>query len=188
MDERELKDCLLYERNMYSEYMFPCFSRKILSRIKYEPVRMIWRWQEISRKSDYYNLCRKKSSNPWYKLMYLLTISLRNRYAAVLGLDMSTINIGKGLLIYHANNVVNSYARIGEGLHLHGFNVIGNRGPDDPEGCPVIGNNVMFGAGAKAIGRIRIASNVKIAAGAIVVKDVLEEGCTVAGIPAKIVR
>ena len=46
----------------------------------------------------------------------------------------------------------------------------------------------MLGVGAKVIGAVRVANNVKIAAGAVVVKNILEEGCTVAGIPAKIVK
>ena len=112
----------------------------------------------------------------------------RNKIALKLGLELSTGNIGCGLLIYHQNIVINSNAVIGKNLYLHGSNVIGNIGPEDPYGSPVIGDNVMFGAGAKALGRIQIANNVKIAAGAVVVKDVLEEGCTVAGIPAKIVK
>ena len=149
---------------------------------------MIWRWQRMSRITDYYDFLRKKKRNPWYKIRYFLCICIRNRFAEQLGLDLCTANIGKGLLIYHSNNVVNSFAHIGENLRLHGGNVIGNSGPNDPEGCPLIGNNVMFGANAMAIGRIRIADGVKIAAGAVVVKDVLESGCTVAGVPAKIVR
>ena len=45
----------------------------------------------------------------------------------------------------------------------------------------------MIGAGAKVLGPITIGKNAKIAAGAVVVKDV-EPNCTVVGVPGEIVR
>lgn len=45
-------------------------------------------------------------------------------------------------------------------------------------GAPVIGDNVLIGAGAKIIGGIRIGNNVRIGAGCVVVKDV-PDGMTV---------
>lgn len=50
---------------------------------------------------------------------------------------------------------------------------------------PVIGNNVMMGAGAKVIGNVTIADNIKIAAGAVVVNSFKEPGITIGGIPAR---
>lgn len=46
--------------------------------------------------------------------------------------------------------------------------------------APVIGNNVMIGAGAKIIGKCIIGDNVKIGANAVVTKDV-QSGATVIG-------
>lgn len=155
--------------------------------VKHEPIHRIKRWQRYARLTDYYREMILESSNIFYKFLYLLYIRKRNKLAESLGLEIETKNIGKGLFIYHYNNVINGSSSIGENLHLHGGNVIGNAGPHDDR-CPIIGDNVMLGAGAKVIGAVRIADNVKIAAGAVVVKDVLEVGCTVAGIPARIVR
>ena len=45
-------------------------------------------------------------------------------------------------------------------------------------GAPVIGDNVLIGAGAKIIGGVRIGSNVRIGAGCVVAKDV-PDGATV---------
>lgn len=39
-------------------------------------------------------------------------------------------------------------------------------------GAPVIGDNVLIGAGAKIIGGIRIGNNVRIAAGCVVMEDI----------------
>ena len=52
----------------------------------------------------------------------------------------------------------------------------------------MVGDNVEFGVGSSVIGGIRIANNVKIGAGAVVTKDILEEGVTVIGIPAHIMN
>lgn len=45
-------------------------------------------------------------------------------------------------------------------------------------GAPVIGNNVLIGAGAKIIGNIRVGNNVKIGANCVVHCDV-PDNCTV---------
>lgn len=45
----------------------------------------------------------------------------------------------------------------------------------------------MVGAGAKILGPITIVNNVKIGAGAIVLKECLEENVTLVGVPAKVV-
>ena len=44
-----------------------------------------------------------------------------------------------------------------------------------------------IGQGAQILGGIRIADGVRIGAGAVVVKDILEPGVTVVGVPGKIV-
>lgn len=51
--------------------------------------------------------------------------------------------------------------------------------------CLVIGDNVEFGYNCGVFGNVRIASNVAIGAGCIVVKDILKEGSKWAGVPAK---
>ena len=141
-------------------------------------------WQMLSRKTDYYYHKSHSSSNIIAKVKYLYYICRRNRMGEKLGLEIDTRNIGKGLIVYHYNNVINVSATIGENLHLHGCNVIGNAGNGDLR-CPIIGNNVMMGAGAKVIGNVTIADNIKIAAGAVVVNSFTEPGITIGGVPAR---
>ena len=51
-----------------------------------------------------------------------------------------------------------------------------------------VGDNVFIATGVKIIGDVIISDNVAIAANAVVVHDVIcEKGCTVGGIPAKII-
>lgn len=95
--------------------------------------------------------------------------------------------LGAGVVIYHINGIVfNGYSHIGTNCKLHGNNCIGNS--RDVKDCPIIGNNVRLGVGAKVIGKVYIADDVTIAAGAVVTKSCFERGVTLAGIPARIIN
>ena len=114
----------------------------------------------------------------WYK-------ARKNRLGAKLGFIISAGCFGDGLKLEHFGSViVNPKARIGKNCIIHGNCCIGSDGgyPDD---SPVIGDNVDIGQFAQILGGIRIADNVRIGAGAVVVKDVLTPGVTVVGVPAK---
>lgn len=111
----------------------------------------------------------------------------KNRLGSRLGFVISAGCFGEDLRIEHYGSIiVNPKARIGRGCVIHGNCCIGSDGgyPDD---SPVIGDNVDIGQNAQIIGGIRIADNVRIGAGAVVVKDILQAGVTVVGVPAKIV-
>jgi serine O-acetyltransferase len=93
-------------------------------------------------------------------------------------------NIGPGLIISHANGVVvNSHAKIGSHLIIQHQVTIGQSNL----GIPTVGDYVYCGCGCKILGKITVGDNVKIGANAVVTKDV-PSMCTVAGIPAKIIR
>lgn len=186
LDKKTLRETILYEKKLYSEYMFPTQARFLLSRLKREPARMIYDYLVISRKTDFYYNQVQHKGGLLNKLFYLFFISKRNRYGEKLGLEIDTRNIGKGLFIYHYNNVINSSSVIGENCHLHGDNCIGNNGKTNE--CPVLGNNVSLGVGAKIIGGVKIANGVTIAAGAVVVNSFLEEGAVIGGVPAKLIK
>ena len=81
--------------------------------------------------------------------------------------------------------IVSPYAKIGANAYIYHQVTIG----DDGKGylnVPSIGDNVIIGAGAKVIGKIKIGNNVKIGSGAIVVEDV-PDGATVVGPRARII-
>ena len=186
--KQALRECIQFEQKWYENYMFKTPRRKFMAKIKSESFYQIMNWQRISRMTDYYHyIINNESSSILSKILYIYYIRKRNILSARLGLEIGTENIGKGLVVYHYNNVVNGLSKIGENLHLHGGNVIGNAGPQDPR-CPTIGNNVMLGAGAKVIGNVYIADNIKIAAGAVVVNSFDTPGITIAGVPAKRVK
>lgn len=91
---------------------------------------------------------------------------------------------GPGLVILHSFGIViNSSVRAGRNLVLeHGVTIGAEKGQS-----PLLGDNVFIGAGAKIIGPVRIGSDVKIGANAVVTKD-LPDGATAVGIPARIIK
>lgn len=180
---KDLRSYLDYELQQYRKYMYPSRLSYIWGWLKAENTVQIMRWQRLSRLADYYDYtCHMK--NRLNIIPYLWFTWKKNRLSNRLGLEISTALIGKGLLVYHYNNVINGNVVIGNDFHIHGTVVIGNSGSQDLR-CPSIGNNVMIGAGAKVIGNVTIADNIKVAAGAVVVNSFLEPGITIAGIPAK---
>jgi len=64
---------------------------------------------------------------------------------------------------------------------------LGGTGKDIGKRHPTVESGVMIGAGAKVLGPITIGRNAKVAAGAVVVKDV-DPNCTVVGVPGEVVR
>lgn len=181
---QDLAKILQYEDEIYKLYMYPNMKDYFWGSIKSDNLVKIMKWQRIARITDYHDYQYHTTGSKWHLLMYLWYIRKRNRLGNKLGLEVSTELIGKGLTIYHFNNVVNSNAIIGENLHLHGCNVIGNAGASDLR-CPIIGNNVMMGAGAKVLGNVTIADDIKIGAGAVVVSSFTEPGITIGGVPAR---
>ena len=96
--------------------------------------------------------------------------------------------IGSGLFIDHGMGVViGETAEIGDNCTLYQGVTLGGTGKDSGKRHPTLGNNVLVGAGAKVLGPVNIGDGAKIAAGAVVLKDV-PENSTAVGIPAKIVR
>lgn len=186
ISKSQLKDCIEYEKKIYSQYMFKSKFRYFISRWKREPVRMILNFLILSRKTDYYLAKRTSQGGLFSNILYTYYIRRKNILGEKLGLEIQTTNTGKGLLIFHYNNVINGESIIGTNCHLHGNNCIGNDGKSSL--CPIIGDNVSIGVGAKIIGNIQIANNIKVAAGAVVVHSFFEEGITIGGIPAKKIK
>ena len=80
------------------------------------------------------------------------------------------------------NGVYDIYFRFIGGHFID--NCIGNKGPKSSP-CPIIGNNVEIGVGAKIIGGVTIADDIVIGAGAVVVDSFLEKGIIIGGVPAR---
>ena len=108
----------------------------------------------------------------------------KTRLRAITGIELQEGCTGAGLHIAHGKIVVQHEVTIGEHCKILSDVTIGINGRKDVYGVPTIGNNVFIGTGARIIGPIHIGNNVVIGANAVVIDDV-EDGVTVAGIPAR---
>ena len=96
--------------------------------------------------------------------------------------------IGKRLVIDHGTGIViGETAEIGDDCLLYQGVTLGGTGKDVGKRHPTLGNNVMVGAGAKVLGPIHVGNNARIAANAVVLREV-PDNATVVGVPGHVVR
>lgn len=108
----------------------------------------------------------------WIKLFYIKRCDAYNN--ASFGTDMGAgAEFKTPPRLPHGPNgiIVTPHAKIGSNVVIYQQVTIGDDGKDF-HNAPVIGDNVVIGAGAKLIGAIHVGDNAKIGAGAIVVDDV----------------
>lgn len=96
--------------------------------------------------------------------------------------------IGKGFFIDHGSGVIiGETTIIGDNVTLYQGVTLGGTGKEQGKRHPTLGNNIMIGAGAKVLGSCTIGDNCKIGAGSVVLEDV-PPGCTVVGVPGRVVK
>ena len=96
--------------------------------------------------------------------------------------------IANGIMIDHGQGVViGETAIIEEGCLIYQGVTLGGTGKESGKRHPTLRRNVVVGAGAKILGNITIEENSRVGAGSVVMRNV-PKGCTVVGIPGKIVR
>lgn len=149
----------------------------------------VWKYQKLLRYLEYFKSRKNGLGGAFYTIMFALYSRRVNKLGMKLGIDTWCDVFDEGLHMHHVAGgiIVNSEARIGKNCELHGQNCIGNNGKPGGK-SPVIGDNCKVGVGAKIIGDIQIGNNIIIAAGAVVVKSINEDGVILAGVPAEIVK
>ena len=125
---------------------------------------------------------------------YLKGHSFRARYisqkaARKTGIEIHPgATIGRRLVIDHGTGIViGETTEIGDDVLIYQGVTLGGTGKDVGKRHPTIGNRVMISAGSKVLGPITIGDDSRVAAGAVVLKDV-PPNSTVVGVPAKVVR
>ncbi len=179
LTKADLKCCLKKEHDLYLPKRH-AFKRIIASENSYK----IFKYLKLLRTTEYHYNNKK---NPLHKILYVFYQRRKNLLGRKLGIEMWENTFDSGLFIAHCGNiVVNGHSKIGKNCYLHGSNCIGNDGISSDS--PVLGDNIRLGVGAKIIGGVELASNITIAAGAVVVRSCLVEGAVLAGVPAKIIK
>jgi putative colanic acid biosynthesis acetyltransferase WcaB len=105
----------------------------------------------------------------------------------IMGIEIpAATRIGPGFTLYHGTGaVINGYCTIGARCVMRHGVTLGNRLREDgtTSGVPSIGDDVEFGAHCIVLGAIRIGDRARIGAGAVVLRDVPDDGVAV-GVPA----
>jgi serine O-acetyltransferase len=139
--------------------------------------------------SFYMRLSRYLRSKPLKAvgLFYIARIFLYNS-AIKFGISIpDTTQIGSGFYIGHFGAiVVNSRSVIGKNCNISQGVTIGQLNRGKRAGCPIIGDNVFIGPGAKILGNVHIGDHTAIGANCVVVDDVPPYSVVV-GVPGKVV-
>ena len=171
-NRKQLKEWIGYERQKY-----PCNFAKQLFKIGENAILL--NHQKLLRKTEY---CLNSNKKLRYVFLKFRLLKLQNRYALHIPLNCC----GKGLKIMHLGPVlINNRATIGKDCSIHMNSAIVAGGTSD--GVPTLGDHVVVGYGACILGEIKIADNVAVGANAVVNKDCVENGVTLAGVPARII-
>ncbi len=96
--------------------------------------------------------------------------------------------IGRRFFIDHGMGVViGETAQIGDDCTLYHGVTLGGTTWKKGKRHPTLSNNVVIGAGAKILGPIVLEDNVRVGSNSVVIKSV-ENGQTVAGVPARVLK
>lgn len=119
-----------------------------------------------------------------FKLLARIVSSISRSYT---GVDIHPgARLGRRLFIDHANGVViGETTKIGTDCVLFHQVTLGGVSMSKGKRHPTLGDRVMVGAGAKVLGPIHVGSDARIAANAVVVRDV-PAGCSAIGVPAQV--
>ena len=140
--------------------------------------------------SGFHAVIAHRAAHALHKKGYTLTARTISQAAKLItGIEIHPgATIGRNFVIDHgAGVVIGETAEIGDNCTLYQGVTLGGTGKDTGKRHPTLGNNVMVGCGAKVLGPFKIGDNSKIAANAVVLKEI-PPNSTAVGIPAKVVR
>ncbi len=113
---------------------------------------------------------------------------LTNLNIVIFGLEVSPrCEIGPGFVLPHTSGTVIGAGRIGSNATIFHGVTLGTKILDrgfDLAMRPMVGDNVVLGAGCKILGGITLGDNVTVGANSVVVSSI-KPNKTVAGIPAR---
>ena len=124
----------------------------------------------------------------WHHGGRTFALHLQSRSAEVFGVDIHpAARFGRGVFIDHATGVVvGETAVVEDDVSMLQGVTLGGTGKETGDRHPKIRRGVLISAGAKVLGNIEIGAYAKIGAGSVVLEAV-PPGCTVAGVPARLV-
>lgn len=138
--------------------------------------------------SFWMRLCSYLRSHKIFRYIFPVAWLILRHYEYKYGISIShQTKIGSGLHIGHTGGiVVNQHVVIGKNCNISHQVTIGRSNRGTKKGCPLIGDNVYIGPGAKVFGNIHIGNNVAVGANCVVTKDIPDHSVVV-GIPGRVI-
>lgn len=117
-----------------------------------------------------------------------LALYVQSRMSELYGIDIHpNATFGKGVFMDHATGVViGETAVVEDDVSILQSVTLGGTGKEIGDRHPKIRKGALISVGAKVLGNIEVGAGAKVAAGSVVLQAV-PAGCTVAGVPAKLV-
>ncbi len=125
----------------------------------------------------------------WTQGRESLAFHFQSRMSELFQVDIHpAARLGSGLFLDHGTGIViGETAVVGDDVSMLHNVTLGGTGAERGDRHPKIGKGVLLGAGAKVLGAITVGDYAKVASGSVVLKPV-PAGCTVAGVPARLVN
>lgn len=127
----------------------------------------------------------------WFyrRRMYVLARLISHFGRFLTGIEIHPgARLGRRLFIDHGmGTVIGETTEVGDDVTLYQGVTLGGTGKEKGKRHPTVEDGVMIAAGAKVLGNIRVGAGSKIGAGAVVIRPV-PPGCTVVGVPGRVVR
>jgi len=125
----------------------------------------------------------------WSEGRETLALHFQSRISELFQVDIHPgAQMGSGLFLDHGTGIViGETAVVGDEVSMLHAVTLGGTGAERGDRHPKIGKGVLLGAGAKVLGNITVGDYAKVASGSVVLKPV-PAGCTVAGVPARLVN
>jgi serine O-acetyltransferase len=132
--------------------------------------------------------CHRVAHFLWVQGRTPLALFLQSRVSELFGVDIHpAARIGRGIMMDHATGIVIGETAVVEDdvSMLHDI-TLGGSGKETGDRHPKIRRGVLIAAGAKILGNIEVGEYSRVGAGSVVLKAV-PPGCTVAGVPARVI-
>ena len=134
-------------------------------------------------------LSHKKAHWFYEHKMYYIARWISQRSRKQTGIEIHPgAKIGRRFVIDHGMGIViGETAEVGDDVLIYQGVTLGGTGKDVGKRHPTIGNNVLIGSGAKVLGPFKVGDNSRIAANAVVLKEI-PANSTAVGVPARVVK
>lgn len=178
------KKCL--HNYIRADYEAQGMRHPLLARFTYGENWAMFNYMKTLRKLEYYTNTPVGLMGKLFGFYYLLK---HRKQSLSLNIYISPNIVGEGFKLVHPGfrRIDKVVKKIGRNCTVLPMVLFGKKTPDQDFGCIEVGDNCYFGTGCIILGPVSIGNNVTIGAGAVVTKDI-PDGCTVVGVPAKIIE